>query len=70
MSIMVPDETKLDTSQEIIAQWQDMSIEDYGPDKFARSFVFTNARQISNDGFAIFDNDAAHHRVRRNQSLA
>lgn len=43
-----------DHYKEIIAQWQDLSIEDYGPDKFARSFVFTNAHQISSDGFAIF----------------
>jgi hypothetical protein len=44
-----------DQYDEIIAQWQDVSIEDYGTARFANSFVFSSALQINREGFPMFN---------------
>jgi hypothetical protein len=42
-----------DHYEEIVAQWRDLTIEEYGPERFSNSFDFSDALQITRSGFPM-----------------
>jgi hypothetical protein len=52
------DDTLTRNYDKIVADHVDVSIDDYGPDKFYGLFDYTKAEDVSNNGYAFFDSIA------------
>ncbi len=44
-----------DNYDKIIAQWQEVTLQDYGPERFAGAFDFTSALQVTQSVFPMFE---------------